>query len=123
MQAVEPTSCLVHRLADVIGREAAVCVDGLVVEGVVILGEGHGSRVEPGVHNLGDTVHLAGAALGGAVEDDVVDVGTVQVQAVNGQASVGPGHAPQLIDAADAYGVVTVLALPDGDGRAPVAFT
>ena len=63
----------------------------------------------------GDAAHLAAAL--GAGEDDVVDVGPVEFQILRN----GTGrHLSELGDRADAVRV-PLLALPDGQGRAPVA--
>ena len=67
MKAIEPSSSLVNRLADVIGGESAIGVDGVVVEGVVPLRKGHGTRVKPGVHDLWYAPHLTGTVFGGTV--------------------------------------------------------
>ena len=113
-QAVEPAARLVDGLADVVGGEA-LAEELLVLERVVPLAERHGAGVEPGVDDLRDAAHLAGAV--GAGEDDVVDVGPVEFQILwNGTGR----HLLELRDGADAVRV-PLLAAPDGQGRAPVA--
>ena len=78
VQGVEPAARLVDGLADEVGGELTVELV-LVLEGVVPLGVGHGAAVEPGVGDLGHAAHLAAAAIGVAVQGDVVDVGAVEV--------------------------------------------
>ena len=73
---VEPAARLVDPLADEVGREAPLELL-LVLERVVELRERHRAAVVPGVDHLGDAPHLAAARLAG--QDDVVDVGTVEV--------------------------------------------
>ena len=80
MQGEEPTACLVDTLVDEVGGEGQMLVDGVaVLEGIVHLCVGHSTRVEPHVDEVALAVH--GLALL-AHEDDVVDIGAVQVDAV-----------------------------------------
>ncbi len=90
VQAVEPATGLVDRLANVVGGEPSVGLYRVVVEGVMPLGKWHRTRVEPGVHDLWNAVHGAGAAVCGAVQDDVIHVGTVQVKFAQVGAIVQP---------------------------------
>ena len=80
MQGEEPSTGLVHTLGDEVGRiVGAVVHDFLVLERIVQLCIGHGTRVEPYV----DEVELALHGL--AVlrhEDDVVHIGAVEVNLV-----------------------------------------
>ena len=114
-QRVEPAAGLVDRLADVVGGEA-LREQLLVLERVVELGEGHRAAVVPGVDHRLDPAHLAPAL--GAVEDDLVDVGAVQVLG-----DLAAGALAQLGDRAGAEAAVAVLAgaLPDRQRRPPVA--
>ena len=114
-QRVEPAAGLVDRLADEVGREALL-EQLLVLERVVELGEGHRAAVVPGVDHRLDPAHLPPAL--GAVEDDLVDVGAVQVLG-----DLAAGALAQLGDRAGAEAAVAVLAgaLPDRQRRAPVA--
>ena len=124
MQAVEPAPGLVHSLADVIGGEFPLLLKLVHIVDVqsVPLGEWHRSRVEPGVHNLGDAAHLAVAAIGGAFQQDIVYVGTVQVQCVQLLPVAWRGVVLEILNASDAQRFGTFLALPDGDGRSPIPF-
>src|ERR1039458_7157695 len=81
-----------------------------VLEGVVVLGEGHRPAVVPDVDDVGDAAHESAAALTG--EDDLVDVRLVQV-VLYGEAQLGR--------TADAAAGITLRADPDGERRAPVA--
>ncbi len=114
-QGVEPAAGLVDRLADVVGGEA-LREQLLVLERVVELGEGHRAAVVPGVDHRLDPAHLSPAL--GAVEDDLVDVGAVQVLG-----NLAAGALAQLGDRAGAEAAVAVLAgaLPDRQRRPPVA--
>src|SRR4029077_10626064 len=78
--------------------------------------EGHGAAVVPGVDHRIDPAHLAAAVL--ALDDDLVDVGAVEVVG-----NLAPGALAQLGDRAGAEAAVAVLALalPDRQRRAPVA--
>ena len=82
VEAVEPAAGLVHGFTDVVGREPSVLVNLGVVEGIVPLGEGHGAGIEPGVHDLGDAMHGAAAAVQGAGNNHLVHIGAVQVEVV-----------------------------------------
>ena len=109
-QRVEPAARLVERLADVVGREA-LPEPLLVLERRVPLGEGHAARVPPHVDQVGHAAHALAAL---AAQDDLVDVGPVQV--------VGH-HPPALLDlGARAHADhVTLVAAPDRQAGAPVA--
>ncbi len=64
MQGVEPAAGLVDRFGDEIGRKLyAIFHQFGVLEGIVLLSEGHGSSVEPGVDDLFDSAHGSFAAL------------------------------------------------------------
>ena len=62
-----------------------------------------------------ESTSLGAAAVDGAAQHHVVDVGPVEVEAVD----VGAGQLGQLAHRADAR-VVACRATPDGEGRAPV---
>ena len=55
---VEPAAGLVDALADEVGGELAL-EELLVLEGIVVLGEGHAARIEPAVDDLGRAAHGA----------------------------------------------------------------
>ena len=114
-QRVEPAAGLVLGLADVVGGEALL-EQLLVLERVVELRERHRAAVVPGVDHRLDPAHLPAALL--AVEDDLVDVGAVQVLG-----DLAPGALAQLGDRAGAEAAVAALpaALPDRQRRPPVA--
>ena len=120
-QRVEPAAGLVDGLADEVGREGGGRRRsvGAVGERVVVLGRGHGPRVEPGVEHRGHPGHRCRRTVGGAGEGDVVDVGPVQVEL----GEVAPGELRQLGDRADAVLVAGGVAAPDGQRGAPVAVT
>ena len=118
MQAVEPAAGLVNGLADVVGGQPAVGLDNAVLEGVMPLGEGHHARVEPAVHHLGDAPENAVAGVRRARPGHIVHVGPMEVEI--GQ--VFAATLGQLRHTADAIHVAASVALPDGYGRAPVAF-
>ena len=114
-QRVEPAAGLVDRLADVVGRETLLELR-LALERVVELGEGHRAAVVPGVDHRLDPAHLPAALL--AIEDDLVDVGAVQILG-----DLAAGALAQLGDRAGAKTPVAALAdaLPDRQRRPPVA--
>ena len=122
VEAVEPAAGLVDGLADVIGGKAAIGVNGLVVKGIVPLGKGHRAGVEPGIHHFRDAAHFAAAIRNRAGQGYVVHIGTVQIQAVHLGLLVGDSGGFQFGYAANADPVAAIPALPDGDGRAPIAF-
>ncbi len=75
-QGVEPTSCLVDRLADEVSREALL--EGLLVlERVVPLSGVHRPRVEPGIDYVRNPVHPL--ATFRARKFDLVDVRTMEL--------------------------------------------
>ena len=113
----------------------------LVLEGVVDLGVGHGSRVEPHVDQVGFAAHRLALRRD---EDDLIDIGAVQVDAVGrvvllrhvahaelregillhharGDRLLDLGH--ELPDRTDALHLRAVLGDPDRQGRAPEART
>ena len=124
VQGVEPAPGLIDRLGDEVRREARA-EDLLVLERVVVLSEGHGARVEPGVDHVLDALHRAGAARGRARPlEVVVDEGPVRVEAlaVVGVLRQGPADlAEELLERADDVHGVAAGALPDRQRRAPVA--
>ena len=68
-QRIEPAARLIDRLRN------EICGEGLfeeifVLEGIVVLREGHGTRIEPAVDDLGRALHLAAAL--GAGADEIV---------------------------------------------------
>ena len=56
MQGIEPSSGLVHGLRDELGRELLM-EQLLILKGIMVLGKGHGSGVEPAVDDLRHPVH------------------------------------------------------------------
>ncbi len=114
-QRVEPSARLVLGLADVVGREELL--EGLLVlERVVVLGEGHRAAVVPGVDHRVDAPHLAPAAL--ALDHDLVDVGAMQVLGDRAGRALA-----QLGDRAGAPAMAAARlgAAPDRQRRPPVA--
>src|SRR5204862_2642613 len=87
----------------------------LALERVMKLRERHRARVVPSVNRDEDAAHLPAAGV--AAQDDLVDVGAVEVV----------GHLPaalsQLGDRSGAEALLTALGrtLPDRERRAPVA--
>ena len=80
MQGKEPSACLVNALGNEVSREADAVVQFLLVlEGIVNLGIGHGTGVEPNV----DEVQFAGKNCPTLANQlDVVNIGTVQIYLV-----------------------------------------
>ncbi len=110
VQAVKPATRLVNRLADVVGREAPVLEYRLVLEGVVVLGDGHIAGVEPAVNDLRHALHSTAALR--AVVGYFVDEGAVQVERL-GQASQA-GLLFQLLHSTHAVVPTAGLTTPDG---------
>ena len=124
VQGVEPAPGLVDRLGDEVRREAGP--EGLpVLERVVVLGEGHGARVEPGVDHVLDPFHRAGAVRSRARPlEVVVDERPVRIEAgaVVRIFRQGPAHlAEEFLEGTDHLGLAAAAALPDRQRRAPVA--
>ena len=116
-QRVEPPAGLVDGLADEVGGKAVFERVG-VVERVVELRGGHGAGVEPRIEHGLDPV--CGSGLTRRTRDrDVVDVGTVQIHAVE----IATGELCELGDGPDARVVPAVVTAPYRDRRAPVAIT
>ena len=110
-EGVEPASGLVQSLGDEVRREVAFQVV-LVLEGIVVLGVGHGARLKPAVQHLRDAGHGAAAVTGNG---NLVHKVLVEVFWI---------HAGQLLEflaASHAVGLATVGTLPHRDGVAPVA--
>ncbi|EPY28156.1 hypothetical protein STCU_05273 [Strigomonas culicis] len=113
-KSVEPAAGLIETLRDVVGGEA-LRKALLVLEGVVDLRVRHGAGLEPAVEHLARAAQRR-VALALARDGDVVYVLAVDV----GDAL----HARQLLQlrhAADDDHLLPVLAVPDGQRRAPVA--
>ena len=111
MERVEPAAGLVKAPGDEVGGEAGLDLLA-VLEGVVVLGVGHGAGLEPAVEDL----RRAAVGLAVAADDDLVDEVLVQV------GDLLAGECLQLGDGADADHVGGVLlADPDGDAGAPEA--
>ena len=115
VQGVEPAPGLVDRFGDEVRREAGP--EGLpVLERVVVLGEGHGARVEPGVDHVLDPLHRAGAVRSRARPlEVVVDERPVRVEAgaVVRIVRQGPAHlAEELLEGTDHLRFAAVAALP-----------
>ena len=114
-QGVEPASRLIHRLGDELSRELLL-EQILVFKGIVVLGKGHGSGVEPAVDHLRHPVH--GAAALRTLHCDLVDVGTMKLHGLR------PLVAAQLIElfaASDGMLMAAALALPHIQRSSPVA--
>ncbi len=124
MQGVEPAAGLVHGLGDEVGRELLAAVDQLpVLERVVMLGEGHGARVEPGVDHLFHPPHRPLPALG-AGPGELVDEGAVRIELrgiVDVRRLLAPGNREQLLVGADHLLMRALDAAPDRQRSPPVA--
>ena len=112
-ERVEPASGLVKTLRDEIGRERLFELL-LVLEGVVSLGVGHGTRLEPAVKDLLDTLELALALLRG--DGDVVNLVLVQIVDAG-----DTGQLFELLNGTNADDLLHVVAGPEWDGGAPVS--
>ncbi|MBA7588422.1 hypothetical protein ES708_30478 [subsurface metagenome] len=118
MQAVEPAPRLVDRLADKIGGEAPVLKQRFILKGIVVLGYGHGSGIEPAVDYLGNPPHPGPTFL--TIEGQLIDKGSVQVQRL-----FEPGKARlilQFLHTTHALVVPAGLTAPDRQRRPPVPF-
>ena len=112
-EGVEPAAGLVDGFADEVRRELRLELV-LVLEGIVVLGEGHGAGVEPAVDDLGDALHLAAAFRAG--ERHGIDIGAVQLDVVRAVLR----HGFELRDRADSV-TASAGAFPDVERGAPVA--
>ena len=112
VQRVEPASRLIHRLADVVGRELGFETI-LVLERVMPLCKGHGAGVEPDVDQVLDAPH-GSAALGTRV-CHLVDVRPMQVEVLQ----IAADLLPQLGDRANTLAVPALLAFPDRQAACP----
>ncbi|MBA7698068.1 hypothetical protein ES703_106742 [subsurface metagenome] len=119
MQAVEPAPRLVDRLADKIGGEAPVLKQRFILKGIVVLGYGHGSGIEPAVDYLGNPPHPGPAFL--TIEGQLIDKGSVQIQRL-----FEAGKARfilQFLHTAHALVMTTGLTAPDRQWRPPITLT
>ena len=115
-KGVEPTTGLVKTLGnEVTGEGLLKLLD--VLEGVVLGGVGHGTRLEPAVKDLLDTLEGALALLAG--DGDVVDLVTVEIVDL----TLVAGKLLELLDAANADNLLTVVAHPQRNGSTPVPVT
>ena len=112
-KGVEPATGLVDGLRDEVRRELRL-EEVLVLEGIVVLGEGHGAGVEPAVDDFGDTLHLAAAVR--ATELHAVHIGTVQFDVIRAL----DGLFLQFRDGTNAVAASAVRAFPDVERGAPV---
>ena len=76
MERVEPAAGLIHGLRNEIRRKRVI-KRGLLLERIMPLRERHGAGVEPHVDEFGNPLHVAAAP---AFQNDVVDVGLVQIK-------------------------------------------
>ena len=113
-EGIEPAPGLVHGLADEVGGVAAG-KELLVFKGIVPLGKGHGTAIEPAVDHHGFPAHFAAALLAG--EGDGIQEGLVELQVLRGAG----GQLAQFLPAADHMDVAAILAHPYGQGGAPIA--
>ncbi len=140
MECEEPSTRLVHALGNEVGGEERPLVYLFsVFKGIVLLCVGHGAAVEPHVDEVGLTPQRLTAC---AHQHDVVNVGTVQVDAVVVLLAHVAGHeaallegigchdagnhgflylAIKLLHAAYAPLLARVAVAPDGQRRAPEA--
>ena len=114
-KTVEPASGLVNRLGDKCRRE--LLFEGLLVlKGIMMLRERHGSGVKPAVDDLRHSLHgLLPAFRAGA--DELVDIRPVQL---DGHRVFSSAVLLQLFAASDADLLSAFPALPDRKRRAPV---
>ena len=135
---IEPTACLIHRLADVVGREL-LGEDLAILERVVPLRHGHRAGIEPAIGHLAHATHDAFAALG-ARPAHVIHGRPVQIERLGvrllrigplaallrqiaRQHELAPGLRVQLGHRSDALLIPArrVVAHPERQRRAPVA--
>ena len=117
VQCIEPAAGLADVLDDEIARVMAV-EPLLVLERVVHLRVGHGTRVEPHVQDVGDAPHRAAA--GGVVgvgPGQLVDVGPVQIGGPHAEVALQFVEAAVDVDAR----IGRVVRLPHRNRAAPVA--
>ena len=115
-KGVEPAAGLVDGLGNEVCRELGL-EEFLVLEGIVVLGEGHGAGVEPAVDDFGDTLHLAAAVR--ALQLHAVHIGTVEFDVIRAL----DGFFLQFLDGTDAVSATAVRALPDVERGTPVTVT
>ena len=110
MQAIEPAPCLVNRLADVVSGETPVLQQGIILKGVVRLGEGHCPGIEPAVNHLRYAFHLTSALR--ALKAYFVDKGAVEFQGffISGNSILRF----QILDATNTVKFTARLTLPYG---------
>ena len=113
-QRVEPAAGLVERLAHEVGGEPAG-QPVLALEGVVVLRERHGARVEPHVGHLGHAVRGAAAL---AADGHLVHERPVRVELL---AHLHHGVVAQRLERPDGRDLLAVVAAPERQRRAPVA--
>lgn len=115
-KGVEPTTGLVETLGnEVTGEGLFELLD--VLEGVVLGSVGHGTRLEPAVKDLLDTFEDTLALLAG--NGDVVDFVTMEIVDL----ALVAGKLLELLDAANADNLLTVVAHPQRNGSTPVPVT
>src|SRR3990172_11524215 len=111
MESVEPPSCLVYSLRDVIGGIGPF-EDLLVFERIVPLGEGHGPGIKPYVNKLRCPFHAPFARV--TNERYIVDKWFVEIERIRNILSPF-----QLLDASDTALVPAFFANPDWKRRSP----
>ena len=117
VQGVEPAAGLVQAFGDEVRREIAF-ERVLVLERIVPLGEGHGTRVEPDVDDFRNTAHGAALAIR---PGDVVNKRAMQVQSLVARPGVA-GLGLEFFDGADHLDLLGVpVGDPDGQWGAPEA--
>ena len=108
----EPAACLVNGFGYEVCRELAL-EKLLVLEGIVVLCEGHSAGVEPAVYYLGYALHLLAAF--GALDGHGVDVRAVKLYILGAVV----GHRPELLDRTYRM-AAAALALPYNERSTPV---
>lgn len=112
-QSVEPTSSLINTLSNEIGRVGFVESIN-ILEGVMRLSVGHGTRLEPTIKDFLDPLQITLALLRG--DGDTVDTLSVEIGDI-----VSTGELLELFDGTDADDFLHVFTGPEGDGGTPVS--
>ena len=104
-ERIKPSSGLVNGFRNKVRRELGF-KQVFVLKGIVMLGKGHGARIEPAVDDFGHPLHLLAALR--TFDGHRVHIGPVQLDVVGAIV----GHFLQFRNAADGV-AVSALALPD----------
>lgn len=122
VEGIEPAACLVNAFGDEVGLPSVIFEEFLVLEGVMVLGVGHGTAIEPNVYKVEFAAHRLAV---GRDENDIIDKGAMEVigaRLVEAERLVG------FVDSgfefgygADANFLAAVGGAPDGEGDTPVA--